>query len=101
MWIASIQDVVANYDIERLIPGHGAVGGKEIVDRAIEYLEYYADVAKPLVTQPTIIEAMLKRFPDYKMEGVLYMTRGPAMTSPTILKQTGGKLSFGHGRVVD
>ncbi len=101
LWIESINDIVANYDMERVIPGHGAVGGTEIFDRAIEYLEYYADVARPLTPQPTIIEAMLKRFPDYKMEGVLYMTRGPAMTSPTLLKQTGGKLSFGHGQVVD
>ena len=100
LWIESINDVTERFDIQRLIPGHGAVGATEIIERAIEYLEYYADVAGPLVPQPKIIEAMLERFPDYKMEGVLYLTRGPAMTSPTILKQTGGKLSFGRGRVV-
>jgi glyoxylase-like metal-dependent hydrolase (beta-lactamase superfamily II) len=100
LWVESIKDVIAKCDINRIVPGHGAVGGLEIVERAIEYLENYAEIAKPLVPQPIIIEAMLKRFPDYKMEGVLYMTRGPAITSPTILKETGGKLSFGHGRVV-
>ena len=100
LWIESIKDIMDNYEIERLIPGHGAVGGIEIFEEAIEYLSFYQEVANPLVPQKDIVHAVLKKYPDWKMEGDLYMTIGPAITAQDLIDETGGKTSFGSGRPV-
>ena len=94
LWIESIRSVLRNYSITKVVPGHGDVGGTEIMETSIEYLSFYDSVSKPLVPQPRIMEAMLEKFPGYKMEGVLMMTRGPAITSPELLKKTAGKIHF-------
>ncbi|EKO3437051.1 MBL fold metallo-hydrolase [Vibrio fluvialis] len=81
LWIESIRDIAERFDIERVIPGHGAVGGLEIFEEAIEYLSLYQEVAKPLVPQKEIVRAILDKYSDWKLEGVLYMTIGPAITA--------------------
>ena len=100
LWIESIKDITDNYEIERVVPGHGAVGGLEIFEEAIEYLSFYQSVAKPLVPQKAIVDAVLKQYPDWKLEGVVSMTIGPAVTAPAILEETGGKSSFGDESIV-
>lgn len=100
LWIKSIQSITDNYEIERLIPGHGAVGGPEIFEEAIEYLKFYQEVSKPKVPQKVIADAMLKQYPDWKMQGVLTMSIGPGITAPEILQETGGKTYFGSDSVV-
>lgn len=101
LWIESIEDIMGKYEIERLIPGHGAVGGIEIFEEALEYLKVFQQVAKPLITQKEIVEHMLEKYPNWDMDGVLYMSIGPAMTANDLISETGGKVSFGHDVIVD
>ena len=100
LWVRSLQKTMDDHDIERVVPGHGPIGGTELFDQAIEYLEYYGSVAKPLVPQLHIAEAMLAKYPDHTLEGVLYMTVGPGITSPEIMEKTGGKVTFGSRKPV-
>ncbi len=94
-WIKSIEDVRGRYDIDTVIPGHGAVGkGDEVFDSAIEYLQVYADVYKPLLKQSIIAKHMIERFPDYPFKPVLYMTRGPAVIAPDLIEMLGGQIGF-------
>ncbi|PSW06787.1 MBL fold metallo-hydrolase [Photobacterium lipolyticum] len=101
LWIESIKDIAERYDIERVVPGHGAVGGLEIFEEAIEYLSLYQEVAKPLVPQKDIVQAMLEKYSDWKLEGMLYMTIGPAVTAPELIDETGGSIGFGTDCIVD
>jgi len=101
LWIKSIEDIMDKYDIDRLVPGHGAVGGIEIFEEALEYLNVFQQVAKPLVTQKEIVEYMLKKYPNWNMDGVLYMSIGPAMTASDLISDTGGKINFGNDVIVD
>jgi len=101
LWIKSLDDVRSTYDIERIIPGHGYVGGTEIIDEAVEYLRFYEELYTPYMPQEQIVEAMLGRYPEWGLEGVLYMTIGPAVTSPEILKQTGGHVNFGQAPIAE
>lgn len=100
LWIASIQDIQARYEIERVIPGHGAVGGLEIFDEALEYLSFYQQVSKPLVPQAEIVNAVLERYPDWKLEGVLRMTIGPAVTAGALIDDPATRAGFGSKRIV-
>lgn len=101
LWAESIQDILDNYEIDVLVPGHGEVGGVEIFHEAIEYLNFYHSVNQPLRPQIEIMHAVKDKYPDWKMEGVLYMTIGPAMTSADLIQETGGHISFGNEKVVD
>ncbi|EOC1776615.1 MBL fold metallo-hydrolase [Vibrio fluvialis] len=100
LWIESIRDIAERFDIERVIPGHGAVGGLEIFEEAIEYLSLYQEVAKPLVPQKEIVRAILDKYSDWKLEGVLYMTIGPAITAQDLIDETAGKRGFGSDSIV-
>jgi glyoxylase-like metal-dependent hydrolase (beta-lactamase superfamily II) len=101
LWIDSLEAVMSNYQIERVVPGHGYVGGTEIFDEAIEYLRYYEAQYEPYKPQEEMVEAMLERYKDWHLEGVLYMAIGPAVTSPELLKKTGGHASFGVGPIAE
>ncbi|MBT8429059.1 MAG: MBL fold metallo-hydrolase [Gammaproteobacteria bacterium] len=101
LWIDAIEDARSRVAIETVIPGHGAKGGMEIFDQGLEYLDFYRSVAPPMTSQIDIIAAIKERYPDLHMEGVLYLTREPAITHPQLLKETGGHMSFGTGRIVD
>ncbi len=94
-WAKNLRDIKANYDIERIVPGHGSIGGMEILDFGLEYLDTYASVYTPQKHQLAIAEEMEARYPDLTLEGVLYMTLGPGPTSPEIMEKTGGKITFG------
>lgn len=100
LWIESIRDIAERFDIERVIPGHGAVGGLEIFEEAIEYLSLYQEVAKPLVPQKEIVRAILDKYSDWKLEGVLYMTIGPAITAQDLIDETAGNRGFGSDSIV-
>lgn len=101
LWIESLEDVIDNYEMETVIPGHGYVGGTEIFDEALEYLRYYDGLYVPYKPQEEIVVAMLERYKDWHLEGVLYMAIGPAVTSPALLKQTGGHVKFGDGPIAE
>ncbi|QSX37022.1 MBL fold metallo-hydrolase [Shewanella sedimentimangrovi] len=100
LWIASIEDIQSRFEIDRVVPGHGAVGGLEIFDEAIEYLTFYHSVAKPLVPQQEIVHAVLEQYPDWKLEGVLRMTIGPAVTSKALIEEKNTKQGFGSESIV-
>lgn len=101
LWIESIKDITSKYDIERLVPGHGPVGGLEIFDEAIQYLSFYQQIGKPLVPQKDIVHALLEKYPDWKMEGCLYLTIGPGITAQDLIDETGGKTSFGSSQLAE
>lgn len=94
-WVERLRQIKAGYDIEHVVPGHGSAGGIELLDFAIEYLEAYISVYSPTKHQLAIAEEMEALYPELTLQGVLYMTLGPALTSPEILEKTGGKLTFG------
>lgn len=95
LWIESIEDVRAKYDIEVVVPGHGYVGGAELFDEAIDYLEFYQSQYEPLRPPIELVRALEEKYPDWRLEGMIYMTRGPAMTNPTLIDVTHGHVKFG------
>ena len=94
VWIDSLNEIKNNYDIDMIVPGHGSVGDADILDDLIKYLNDYAAVSRPLVKQAVIANHMLKLYPGYGLKEVLFMTTGPAVTSPELLKQLGGSMGF-------
>jgi len=76
-WIEALGQLRAAGPIETIYPGHGPVGGPELIDEAIEYMRYYDSVARPGVPLPDIVEAMAAEYPDYEAEILLWWTRGP------------------------
>ncbi|QIB64966.1 MBL fold metallo-hydrolase [Kineobactrum salinum] len=99
LWIESIEDVRSNYDIEVVVPGHGYVGGTEIFDEAIEYLNFYQNQYQPFRPQIEMVRALEEQYPDWKLEGVIYMTLGPAMTDQALIEVTHGHIKFGEGPI--
>jgi len=99
LWIESIEDIRNRFDIKRVVPGHGAVGGPELFDEAIEYLTLYDKLSKPLVPQVDIVNGILKKYPDLKLPGVLIMTIGPAVTAAPLMEM--GKAGFGTEPIVN
>ena len=76
-WIKAIQAQKKIGAIERVIPGHGSVGGKELFDESIEWLRAYQEVAKPGVRFTEIAREMMRRYPHHALPIVLWVTRGP------------------------
>jgi len=101
LWIESLDDVISNYEIKTVVPGHGYVGGTEIFDEAIKYLQYYDELYEPYKPQEEMVAALLERYKDWRLEGVLYFSIGPAVTSPELLKETGGHVKFGDEAIAE
>ncbi|NIB42535.1 MBL fold metallo-hydrolase [Pseudomaricurvus alkylphenolicus] len=99
LWIESIEDVRARFDIDVVVPGHGYVGGTEIFDEAIDYLSFYQSQYEPYRPQIEMVQALENQYPDWKLEGVIYMTIGPAMTDPALIDLTHGHIKFGEGTI--
>lgn len=76
-WIKAIQAQRKTGAIERVIPGHGPVGGKELFNESIEWLRAYQEVAKPGVRFADIAREMMRRYPNHALPIVLWVTRGP------------------------
>ncbi len=94
VWIKSIETIKNGYDIDLVIPGHGPAGDASVLDSAIEYLEEYASVYKPLQKQSVMVRHMLERYPEYGLKEVLFMTIGPAVTAPDLIEMMRGNLGF-------
>lgn len=99
LWIESIEDIRSKYDIEVVVPGHGYVGGTEVFDEAIEYLSFYQSQCKPFRPPIELVRALEKQYPDLKLEGLIYMTTGPAMSNQTLIEATQGHVKFGEDPV--
>jgi glyoxylase-like metal-dependent hydrolase (beta-lactamase superfamily II) len=76
-WIRAIEQAQGIGPIDTVFPGHGKFGGVEICAGAVEWLKNYRDVAKPGVHFTAIAKEMTRRFPDYGLPILLWLTRGP------------------------
>ena len=76
-WLKALDIMKSAGPIETVIPGHGEVGGPELIDQAIEYQTVFKSIAKPGVKLPEIANGMTKAFPDWEMDFILWWTRGP------------------------
>jgi glyoxylase-like metal-dependent hydrolase (beta-lactamase superfamily II) len=99
LWVESIEDVRNNYEIEVVVPGHGYVGGPEAFDQAIEYLKFYQSQYEPFRDPIDMVRALEKQYPDWRLEGMIYMTLGPAMTNQTLIDITHGHVKFGDDAI--
>ncbi len=76
-WIRAIEQAQGIGPIDTVFPGHGKFGGPEICTEAINWLKNYRDVAKPGVHFTAIAKEMMRRYPDYGLPILLWLTRGP------------------------
>jgi glyoxylase-like metal-dependent hydrolase (beta-lactamase superfamily II) len=77
VWIAALEFARKAGPIEKIYPGHGPAGGTELLDRQIEYLKNYRDVAVPGKRVPDIAREMMRRYPGHRGAILLWLTRGP------------------------
>ena len=95
LWIESLEAVRDNYDIDVIVPGHGPMGdGDMIFNKMTAYLNEYISVYEPLLKQSVIVKHMLEKYPDYGLKAILFMTVGPAVTSPDLIEMVGGNIGF-------
>jgi glyoxylase-like metal-dependent hydrolase (beta-lactamase superfamily II) len=76
-WICELERVRDGYEIDHVIPGHGAAGGPELIEASIRYLSDWREVAQPGVRGVEIARQMMERYPDYDLGLLLWLTRGP------------------------
>ena len=76
-WIEALEKVRRLGPIEKLFPGHGPVGGAELLDASIQWMHDYKEVAKPGVRFVDIAKAMMQRYPKHALAILLWVTRGP------------------------
>jgi glyoxylase-like metal-dependent hydrolase (beta-lactamase superfamily II) len=76
-WISAIELSRNLGAIDLVFPGHGPAGGTEIFDKNVRWLEDYREVAKPGVRVAEIAKTMTKRYPEYGLAILLWLTRGP------------------------
>lgn len=56
---------------ENVLPGHGAVGGRELYDSMIVYLDFAENALRKSRTAAEFRQSLLERFPDYGCHKVL------------------------------
>jgi glyoxylase-like metal-dependent hydrolase (beta-lactamase superfamily II) len=76
-WIAAIEQARGIGPIDTVFPGHGKFGGAGIFAETIRWLKDYEDVAKPGVHFTAIAREMMRRYPNYGLPLLLWLTRGP------------------------
>jgi len=76
-WIEALEKVRKLGPIEMIVPGHGPVGGPELLDASILWMRDYMEVAKPGVRFVDIANAMMARYPKHALAILLWVTRGP------------------------
>ncbi|HTR48735.1 MAG TPA: MBL fold metallo-hydrolase [Verrucomicrobiae bacterium] len=76
-WIEALNLVRRLGPLERVFPGHGPVGGAELLDASEAWLRDYMDVAKPGVRFVDIAKEMTRRYPNHGLAILLWLTRGP------------------------
>lgn len=76
-WIEALNVVRRLGPIERIFPGHGPVGGLELLDASEKWLRDYKEVARPGVRFVDIAKEMMRRYPKHGLALMLWMTRGP------------------------
>jgi len=76
-WISAIEQAHGLGPIDTIFPGHGKFGGPELFTAAIGWLKTYTEVAKPGVRFTEIAKEMTRRYPEYGLPLLLWLTRGP------------------------
>ncbi len=76
-WIRALEQLKAAGPIATVYPGHGPVGGPELLDEAIEYMKTYRSIATPGVPLREFAPRMMERYPDHAGAILLWWTRGP------------------------
>jgi len=76
-WINAIEQARGIGPIDTVFPGHGKFGGAEIFAETLRWLRDYRDVAKPGVRFTDIAKEMTRRYPDYGLPLLLWLSRGP------------------------
>lgn len=76
-WITAIEQARGIGPIDTVFPGHGKFGGVEICAGAIKWLDDYRSVAKPGIHFTAVAREMTRRYPDYGLPILLWLTRGP------------------------
>jgi glyoxylase-like metal-dependent hydrolase (beta-lactamase superfamily II) len=76
-WIDAIEVVRRLGHIQRVFPGHGPAGGKELLDESEAWLRHYIEASKSGARFTDVAKEMMRRYPDYDMPILLWMTRGP------------------------
>jgi glyoxylase-like metal-dependent hydrolase (beta-lactamase superfamily II) len=76
-WMAALEGVRRIGPIEKLFPGHGPVGGAELLDASVQWMRDYKEVAKPGVGFVDIAKTMMARYPKHALAILLWVTRGP------------------------
>jgi glyoxylase-like metal-dependent hydrolase (beta-lactamase superfamily II) len=77
-WLAALDVVQALGEHRIVVPGHGPVGGEEVIDDTRAWLQDYQEVAKPRVPVADIAREMTRRHPDRALPMLLWLTRGPS-----------------------
>ena len=76
-WISAIEQARGIGPIDLVFPGHGKLGGVDICAETIRWLKDYRNVARPGVHFTAIAREMMRRYPDYGLALLLWLTRGP------------------------
>jgi glyoxylase-like metal-dependent hydrolase (beta-lactamase superfamily II) len=76
-WIEALEGVRKFGPIDKLFPGHGPVGGVELLDASVQWMRDYKEVALPGVRFVDIAKAMMARYPKHALAILLWVTRGP------------------------
>lgn len=76
-WIAALRQIKQVGPIDVIFPGHGPVGGPELIDEQIAYMMTYQSIAGPGVPLKVFAPQMMERYPDYAGALLLWWTRGP------------------------
>ncbi|MBI2994768.1 MAG: MBL fold metallo-hydrolase [Gammaproteobacteria bacterium] len=77
VWIKALEFAKKAGPIEKVYPGHGHLGGPELIDQQVEYLQSYNQVATPGKRVREIAPEMTRRYPDHRGAILLWLTRGP------------------------
>jgi glyoxylase-like metal-dependent hydrolase (beta-lactamase superfamily II) len=76
-WMTAIKQACGIGPIDTVFPGHGKFGGVEICAETLRWLKDYREVARPGVHFTDIAKEMTRRYPDYGLPLLLWLSRGP------------------------
>jgi len=80
-WIEAVELVKAQGPVERVYPGHGALGDQTTLDWVIKYMRDYGKAIEPPATKEQMMDKMRKLYPDLRMPELLCCTLGPSLSS--------------------
>jgi glyoxylase-like metal-dependent hydrolase (beta-lactamase superfamily II) len=76
-WIDALEVVRRLGPLDRVFPGHGPAGGKELLDASEAWLRHYIEVSKRGLDFVGVAKEMMRLYPHYGLALLLWLTRGP------------------------